>query len=114
MKPNKRRYPLKEICENDQSQCESKNLKKQFVFENQKVENSVDETKNMKSSLPEINNAIQLEEDDHKDMENILYMVMSLGVPENFKFLLETQLKNCQKYGYSEAKMGSKGYQCMS
>jgi hypothetical protein len=51
MKPNKRRYPLKEICENDQSQCESKNLKKQFVFENQKVENSVDETKNMKSSL---------------------------------------------------------------
>jgi hypothetical protein len=44
MKPNKRRYPLKEICENDQSQCEPKNLKKQFVFENQKVENSVDET----------------------------------------------------------------------
>lgn len=91
MKPNKRRYPLKEICENDQSQCEPKNLKKQFVFENQKVENSVDETKNMKSSLPEINNAIQL-----KDMEKILYMVMSLGVPENFKFLLEAQLKNGQ------------------
>ena len=36
------RYPLNEICENDQSQCEPKNLKKQFVFENQKVENSVD------------------------------------------------------------------------
>jgi hypothetical protein len=52
------------------------------VFENQKVENSVDETKNMKSPLPEINNAIQLEEDDHKDTENILYMVMSLGVSE--------------------------------
>jgi hypothetical protein len=96
MKPIKRRYPLKEICENDQSQCEPKNLKKQFVFENQKVENSVDETKNMKSSLPEINNAIQLGEDDHKDMEQIFYMVMSLGVPENFKFLLEAQLKNCQ------------------
>ena len=96
MKPNKRRYPLKEICENDQSQCEPKSLKKQFVFENQKVENSVDETNNMKSSLPEINNAIQLEEDDHKDMENILYMVMSLGVPDNFKFLLEAQLKNGQ------------------
>jgi hypothetical protein len=56
----------------------------------------LDETKNMKSSLPEINNAIQLEEDDHKDMENILYMVMSLGVPDNFKFLLEAQLKNGQ------------------
>jgi hypothetical protein len=29
-------------------------------------------------------------------MENILYMVMSLGVPDNFKFLLEAQLKNGQ------------------
>lgn len=41
--------------------------------------------------------SIVLNENDQKDMEEVLNFVMKTDIPENFVFLLRSQLQNCRK-----------------